>query len=470
MIAYPISLLVVEDEPTDLLVIQATLRAAAVGPLEVSHVESLAEARQALEETEPDLVLLDLTLPDSRGLDTLLAVLECSPQVPIVVMTGTDDEAVGQQAVEQGAQDFLVKGQVDPRLLSRSIRYAIQRKRAEREVRDSEERFRTIFHGGPLAMATLGPEGELLQVNETLCHLFGRHREELEGTPFRDLLDRSAVADPPEGLRELLGGQCARYRGEVRGRAAGPSHPWLAITASEIRNHADQRVCVLVMLEDVTAERRLQKEILDISEQEQIRIGQDLHDRLGQELTGIAFLCKGLQSSLEAESHDRSGEVARVVELLNQSIVNARNLARGLHPVALEMGGLVDALQELAGGTEELFGIKCQVQGKPPATGPEEDREVAMHLYRIAQEAVTNAVKHGGASRVRIELKSPPGQLVLAVTDNGRGFPDPRFPSSGMGMHIMRYRAQVLGGTLTIRPAPGGGSVVRCSVPRPSEG
>lgn len=211
------------------------------------------------------------------------------------------------------------------------------------------------------------------------------------------------------------------------------------------------------------AERNeLEKALLEVTEREQTRIGQDLHDGLGQHLAGIELMSQVLEQNLTAKKLKaeaaRAGDIARHVR---DAISQTRLLARGLSPFVLESEGLVSALHELANRTETLFGIACDVQ--VPATLV--DPAIANHLYRITQEAISNAIKHGKTKHVNIKLEASPDQLVLAVQDDGSGIPDILPSERGIGLRIMRYRAAMIHGSLTVNRSPKGGTTVLCSVP-----
>jgi signal transduction histidine kinase len=207
--------------------------------------------------------------------------------------------------------------------------------------------------------------------------------------------------------------------------------------------------------------KRLEVEILDISERERKRIGQELHDGLGQQLTGIALMSKVLQHKLNKKSLNESVDAEEISSLVNQAIDQTRGLARGLHPVDLTASGLVPALQELAAMTSHLFGISCTF--KHDNLVSVEDIEVAIHVYRIAQEAITNSIKHGQAKNVWLELSSIENRTILTVKNNGTDFPEVLAKTNGMGLQIMDYRAEVINGSLNVQGNPEGGTIVTCS-------
>ena len=213
---------------------------------------------------------------------------------------------------------------------------------------------------------------------------------------------------------------------------------------------------------DITRRVELEREILAISEREQRRLGHDLHDDLCQQLAGIEFLSQRLASGLAVRSAARAPQAKEIAQMVRRAMTQTRELARGLSPVRLEADGLADALRELAVGTRKVFGCDCRFRCDPPVLVP--DHTVAIHLYRIAQEAVSNAIKHGQARRIEIGLTAKGHSVTLAVKDNGTGIPRKLPKRKGMGLRIMRYRAEVIGGALKVEPDPHGGTRVACSV------
>lgn len=213
---------------------------------------------------------------------------------------------------------------------------------------------------------------------------------------------------------------------------------------------------------EISERHRLEKEILEISEREQQRIGRNLHDDLGQRLVGISYMSHLLANALTASGAPEAQQAAKITGLLNDALSLTRSLARGLHPVALKSGGLMASLADLAERTSEMFQVDCRFTGPP--SEPRLSDSVATHLYRIAQEAVTNAVNHGQATGIRIQLEVGPESAALSVADNGTGMPKLSPRRKGMGLRIMNYRSDVIGGTLVFSTPETGGTVVNCEV------
>ncbi len=224
---------------------------------------------------------------------------------------------------------------------------------------------------------------------------------------------------------------------------------------------------VLALVRDITERHLREKEILEISNREQLRIGQDLHDGLGQHLTGITFLTRALENRWAAKGAPEAAEVGEIGKLVMQALSQTRNLARGLFPVEVETHGLVQALKELTVTAEKMFNISCRFEGDE--TLMIRNRTVSHHLFRVAQEAINNSVKHGKATQVVLSLRGHEDQVHFSVRDNGLGFSPGKSPGQGLGLRIMTFRAQKVGGTLQVTPAEGGGTLLSCTFRTPAE-
>ena len=206
----------------------------------------------------------------------------------------------------------------------------------------------------------------------------------------------------------------------------------------------------------------LERVILQTSERERQRIGCDLHNDLVQRLVGISYMSHLLTNALASSGAPEAQQAAKITSLLNDALGATHALTRGLYPVAIETSGLMVALADLAELTSAMFRIDCQFIS--PAEAPSLNSDVAAHLYRIAQEAVTNAVSHGKADKITIELKARGQNVAISVADNGTGLPELNTERKGMGLRIMKYRANVVGGSLVITNPAEGGTTVSCEV------
>src|SRR6266496_448984 len=204
----------------------------------------------------------------------------------------------------------------------------------------------------------------------------------------------------------------------------------------------------------------LNEEAVEMSNRERMRLGQELHDSVGQLLSGVTFLSRALENKLSARGLPEAADAAEIGHLVFQALAQTRNLARGLFPIELEADGLIEALTELAGTLEKLFGISCRVEAEVDLVVS--DQTVANHLFRLTQEAFNNSVKHGRATEVVVGLRPHMHGVELFVRDNGIGMPVQGTKSEGLGLRIMNYRARKIGGRLSVEPTEDGGTLVRC--------
>ncbi len=237
----------------------------------------------------------------------------------------------------------------------------------------------------------------------------------------------------------------------------------VSLRISPLKDRSGVVIGASAIARDVTERKLLQREVLEVAAREQQRIGQDLHDGTGQELTGLAMVAERLTGELARQSVPQAALAARIVEGLEEALGHVRDLSKGLVPVELDADGLMASLAELTARTSELPDVRCTFECDRPVRIL--DNQAATHLYRLSQEAVTNALKHGHANHIIIKLTDDREFITLQIEDNGRGFnnePD----SAGIGLRIMAYRAELIRGHLTIGRAAPHGTLIVCKLPR----
>lgn len=327
-------------------------------------------------------------------------------------------------------------------------------KQAEQALRLSEAKNKAILDAMPDLVFRLSRNGTYLDVKAGNVEDLVIPPGELIGKHVRDVLSPEMVPLCLQTFEKALQTrevQSFEYRLTIQGRERDFEARVMASGDNEL----------VVVVRDMTEHRRLEREILDISDREQRRIGQDLHDGLCQHLTGTAFTAKILEQKLAERNLTEAADAREIAELLEQAISQARRLARGLYPTEIEGEGIVPALDHLATTLSDRFNIRCTFERRCDL--PSLERTQAFHLYRIAQEATNNAIRHGQARIIRIGLASKNGTVRLSVHDDGVGFVPPTTKFQGMGLHIMKYRAQMLGGSFDIQRRKSGGTEVVCT-------
>lgn len=334
-----------------------------------------------------------------------------------------------------------------------------ERQQAEDALRKSGQELADFFAESPLGLLWVGPDGRILRVNRAELDLLGYSGEEIFGRHVSTLHAEAEV--PAELLDRLAKGETVQhYRARVRTKSGGIKH--VLIEANGFWEK-DRLIHSRWFVRDITRNVELEREILAISERERRRLGEDLHDDLCQQLAGIEFLSQTLASDMAARSKAGAAQAKEIAQMVQQAMKQARELAQGLAPVALEAEGLAGALHELAARTKRIFRCDCRFRSDAPVLVP--DPTVAIHLYRIAQEAVGNALKHGKARRVEIALTANGDSVTLEVKDNGLGIAQRLRKRTGMGLRIMHHRAAVIGGSLVVDRQPSTGTSVLCTVP-----
>ncbi|MGA3067124.1 MAG: PAS domain S-box protein [Tepidisphaeraceae bacterium] len=349
--------------------------------------------------------------------------------------------------------------QLEDRILQRTS----ELRRSNELLRQSEERFRLLVDGvADYALVMLDAAGKIVSWNPGAERIFAFKQEEAIGGDSAAFYTPEDVAKdkPAADLRETV--QHGRYEEEGwRVRRDGDRF-WANVISTALHDESGRPAGFAQVTRDITELRALEKELLEISDRQQMMIGHDLHDGIGQELTGIALLTQNLRQRLAAHNEPESIEAGRIAGLANRTLDQMRKLARGLAPVDLDPEGMEVALRDMALKVQTSLGRPCTVicRGAPNWI----DRSVSLHLFRIAQEAANNAVRHANPKQIRIELDTISSAVTLSVHDDGVGLPPAEGRRKGMGFNVMQYRSRLIGASLEIRSGPGGTSVI-CTCP-----
>ncbi|HMO03596.1 MAG TPA: histidine kinase [Kiritimatiellia bacterium] len=339
--------------------------------------------------------------------------------------------------------------------------------RSRRELEQSLSQQRTLFDTIPMPVYAKDLAGTYIAMNHRYALdvlgdkpevFIGRNREQAGNGHDAGMLDHLAAREAD------LGSSGMSTSFEVTGHDANGELRVYRAQLGLFRDQAGTSAGLIGVLLDITEIRRIGKELVDVSMREQQRLARDLHDNLGQLLTATAMRIKALEYAAPEGDEAMKAELRDVTALVNRSAREARALSHGLNPVDIERGGLLRALEELAASTEVYARLTCRFTSTGPL--PEIDKDASNQLYRIAQEAVNNAVRHASATRIDLHLGRTTNEIVLSIRDNGRGIPQRRDgTAAGMGLRIMHQRALMIQGTLHCNPRPSGGTEVVCRHP-----
>ncbi len=341
-----------------------------------------------------------------------------------------------------------------------------ERNRAAADLRDRNDRLGALFDGVMDAIVSIDERGIIDGVNHAASSLFGYEPDELVGGNVSILM--------PSPHAERHDGYIARYLATEEPRIVGTRRDLQALhrdgrtfpielTVSRV-DHTGRFIGVI---RDVTERRELERRLLTIASEEQEWIGRELHDGVGQEIAGLAMLAQTIATLIEREKMPSAEAARQLVTGLESANGQVRALSRGLYPVEIDSRGLGTALANLRRQVEERSGIHCVLEAPDEvSTG---GRDASTHLYRIAQEAVNNAIRHGRPQRIDIHLSERDGFVTLAVVDNGIGIDRNAGNGDGLGLRLMQYRADLVGGRFEVSTPPAGGTSVVCKVPIASD-
>ena len=350
----------------------------------------------------------------------------------------------------------------------KELNTSLERRVKERTaaLADAVECLHAIMDTALVGIITLDESGTVESLNPAAIQIFGYSADEIVGHNISRLLTSPGQTRQEDFLAHHLRAgrqEFGRTSREVLGRRKDGRGITLEFTMKQFAQGGRRQF--VAMLRDITTRKQLERELLEVGERERQRLGHDLHDGLGQHLHALYYMASLLQRELKEESPFRAKEAGRLAKLLGKALDLSRSLAQGLQPVNPVPEGLMMTLRELAGRTRELYRVDCRFECRAPVLIHR--HSTATHLYRIAQEAVNNAMKHGKPTRIRIQLAATPLRVQLAIRDNGVGIRHRANRTPGMGLHIMQYRADAIRGSLLVRRHPHGGTEVICILDRP---
>jgi two-component system, NarL family, sensor histidine kinase UhpB len=474
-----IRILLVEDSATDALLIGEALSELVDCRPQLTHAEALAAGLDHAHTTQFDIALLDLGLPDTQGIGTFRAFRQRAPDLPVIVLTGLDDMSVGLLAIQEGAQDYLLKRQIDAPLLSRAIRYAIERHRIAAALAASEERFQLAVSGASAGLwdwnlltgaMYLSPHcrdiigyGESDPPGDAMSHYDAIHSDDLDRVIAH--LNAHLKHRDPYNVEYRVCVERAEIRWiQSRGQALwnGSGEPYRMVGwFLDITDRKEAEEAIKASREEL---RLLSAKIQQVREEEKTRLARDLHDDLGQQLAALNIEVTLAQHALEVD-RPASPEVALrpVYAMTSRLAESMRRIAADLRPVMLDDLGLIPAIEWLVSEFSARYGVRVNHRFDVRTAF---SRESATAIFRMIQEALNNIARHSGATEATVEMIRDGVSCIVRVTDNGQGTETGmrRGPDS-FGLLGMRERAARLGGTVHIESASGRGFSVTITLP-----
>lgn len=504
-------ILIVEDNPGDARLIREMLAEAKGMTLRAEEAGTLRQAQERILRQHFNIILLDPGLPDSQGLLTLEGIQTVDGNTPVIVLTGLDDEALGIQAVQSGAQDYLIKGALTAGLLSRAIHYAVERHKiqtalvvANRElenrvrerteelaatnarlalslagIEEAEHKLRRIVENLNEGIWVIDGEAKTTFVNPRMAEILGYTQEEMEGRHLLSFMDEQGkqiclqhLARRQQGIKEQHEFEFVRKDG---------THITTLLETAPISDADGSFAGAVAGVTDITERKRLNEELQrshdqlrNISKQlvrgdeiQRRRLAAELHDQVGQNLTTLGINLNILRSLLPVQDNKPLTDCLEdSLKLVANTGIRIRDVMANLRPPVLDDYGLLAALRWFGQRCEAKTGIFVIITGDDIVPRPDSDVETA--LYRIAQEAVHNVVKHAGAKRIDIHLGFDGREALLIVEDDGTGFCGDREMQNGKrtgwGLEIMKERAVSVGAEFNITSSPGRGVLVTAKV------
>jgi two-component system sensor histidine kinase UhpB len=469
----PLNILVIEDNPGDLVLLRELLRSTDLEIGKIVHTSFLSGAAPLLAVENIHLVFLDLSLPDSSGIDSYTGLSEAARRLPVILLTGLADTNTALQALLMGAQDYLIKGEFDERLLSRAIRYSMERKRNLEHLRESEERYRELFNNNPMPMWVFDPATlRFLEVNEAAIQHYGYTYDEfLSRTIMAIRLPEDAELLAPE-LYNLTQSQDIVKKGVWRHLKKNGE-----IIFVEIATHAidfRSKAAILVLANDITErislenelhEQRMSKQrqiteaVLNAQEKERTEIGKELHDNVNQILgaTNLYINTAMTEEDIRQELLERSSLY------ISNAINEIRKISKSLITPGLREIGLIESVEDIIEDVKmaKYMNIKLDISH---FSEEEIDDSRKLTLFRIIQEQLNNIIKHARATEILIRLAIDGRNILLTVTDDGVGFDTSRH-RKGVGITNITSRVELFNGKVNILSKPGGGCKLSVSIP-----
>jgi two-component system sensor histidine kinase UhpB len=472
----PLTILVIEDNPGDYLILKDCLKKMSIPIKKIIHSVNMESVPPLAENINFDVALLDISLPDSNGVDSVIKMNRLLPKTAIICLSGHSGDEVAVESISMGAQDYLVKDDFDEKLLAKSIQYSIERKRILENLQASNDRFKFIDK------ATLDTSWDFNFENNTghwgdgIIRTFGYSEEDI--LFHIETWKKWIHADDQErviaNLDHHIKHQLKNWQEEYRFKVADDSYKEVSSRGYLLFNKEGKVSHIFGSTRDVTERKKLEKELAEqqlyqqklitettllAQEKERNEIGKELHDNINQILATV----KLYHSMMRTNKKDGTELLAKSTEYVNEAIEEIRKLSKSLVSPSLGNITLSQALRDLADEVNKTNG--CQVKLKYKMEEKERiGSSKELMIYRVVQEQINNILKHSEAENATIDLSKKGNNLLLTISDDGVGF-DTHQRSAGIGVQNIRSRVEFYSGKLDIISRPGEGCKFKIIVP-----
>ncbi len=426
-----VKILIVEDDLSFANLLQERLTLLGYNPFELLCIDSLDEAISVKKELNPDVILLDLNIRDSSGIKTYTSISELFEEATIIVLSGLDDQSLSLEIVAKGAQDYLLKNEINAGVLDKTIKYGMLRRTFQVQLSESEKKYKDLFYNSPLPMLKLAVNSyQILFCNQAALTLYGANEaQEMVGKSLNDFMTSDTNLLFENNTPRLVGNykQCTFSNQEISTQ----------IILNQLKEDKDAFIALVVdKTDELLFEQRKYDIIAQAEEGEKKKIARELHDGLGQQLVLLNLLLQNIQPIPEQEA-----SLENIKQILHNSIQEVKELAYNLLPPALEQGFL-NALERFAHRVNATGKLSFELDIDSSIEEDSFKKVDRFNLYRIVQESLNNALKHSQATKLVISIIKNKDTLCLKIKDDGVGFASCK-QETGLGLQNMKYRMKM---------------------------
>ena len=426
-----VKILIVEDDLSFANLLQERLSLLGYNPFELLCIDSLDEAISVKKELNPDVILLDLNIRDSSGIKTYTSISELFEEATIIVLSGLDDQSLSLEIVAKGAQDYLLKNEINAGVLDKTIKYGMLRRTFQVQLSESEKKYKDLFYNSPLPMLKLAVNSyQILFCNQAALTLYGANEaQEMVGKSLNDFMTSDTNLLSENNAPRLVGNykQCTFSNQEISTQ----------IILNQLKEDKDAFIALVVdKTDELLFEQRKYDIIAQAEEGEKKKIARELHDGLGQQLVLLNLLLQNIQPIPEQEA-----SLENIKQILHNSIQEVKELAYNLLPPALEQGFL-NALERFAHRVNATGKLSFELDIDSSIEEDSFKKVDRFNLYRIVQESLNNALKHSQATKLVISIIKNKDTLCLKIKDDGVGFASGK-QETGLGLQNMKYRMKM---------------------------